>query len=64
LGDAGGVFFFEFRFGSYGWERVSVIPYATFDAASDFSRCPPNWNRIADRTLLAKSASPRELKRS
>ena len=29
-----------------------------------FSRCPPNAKRIADSTLLAKSASPRELNRS
>src|SRR5262249_54811604 len=29
-----------------------------------FSTCPPNSKRIAERSLLAKSASPRESKRS
>jgi hypothetical protein len=29
-----------------------------------FSRCPPNWYRMAESSLSAKSASPRELKRS
>ncbi len=29
-----------------------------------FSRCPPNPKRMAERTRSAKSASPRELKRS
>ena len=29
-----------------------------------FSKCPPNSNRIAESNLSAKSASPRELKRS
>src|ERR1700722_16253040 len=29
-----------------------------------FSRCPPNWKRIAERILHAKSASPRGEKRS
>ena len=30
---------------------------------SDFSMCPPNSNRIADKSLSANSVSPRELKR-
>src|ERR1017187_8195435 len=32
--------------------------------AAAFSSWPPNWYRRADSTLSAKSASPRELKRS
>src|SRR5208283_3061999 len=28
-----------------------------------FSTCPPNWNRMAESTLAAKSSSPREAKR-
>src|SRR6267142_6773739 len=31
--------------------------HATLDWVPAFSRCPPNWYRIADKTLLAKSAS-------
>ena len=31
---------------------------------ADFSRCPPNWNRMADSSLSWKSASPRDEKRS
>jgi hypothetical protein len=31
---------------------------------ADFSRCPPNSNRMAERSLSWKSASPRELNRS
>src|ERR1700733_12685897 len=27
------------------------------------STCPPNWKRIAESSLLAKSLSPREVKR-
>src|SRR5581483_6018881 len=37
----------------------SLFPYRP-----DFSRCPPNSKRIAESSLSAKSASPRELKRS
>ncbi len=33
-------------------------------AAPGFSTCPPNSDRIAESSLSAKSASPRELKRS
>src|SRR5512134_3181299 len=29
-----------------------------------FSMCPPNWKRIADKSLSWKSASPRELNRA
>src|SRR5262245_7695524 len=29
-----------------------------------FSRCPPNWKRMAESNLSWKSASPREVKRS
>src|SRR5262245_61077004 len=28
-----------------------------------FSTCPPNWKRMAERSLPAKSSSPREVKR-
>ena len=28
-----------------------------------FSTCPPNWKRIAESSLSAKSSSPREVKR-
>src|ERR1051325_11069553 len=35
-----------------------------FGTCAGFSAWPPNSRRIADSTRLAKSASPRELKRS
>ena len=40
-----------------------VSPFARYLPA-DFSRCPPNWKRMADSSLSWKSASPREVKRS
>src|SRR5262245_25155804 len=38
--------------------------HAPLAGSAGFSRWPPNSYRMADRSLLAKSASPRELKRS
>ena len=44
--------------------RGGCHPDAPFSCAAPISRWPPNPCRIADRSLSAKSASPRELKRS
>ena len=58
------------------WARSPVTPKSTSaseceavmqsppSAAAAFSTWPPNAWRIAESTLSAKSASPRELKRS
>src|SRR5216117_842064 len=35
--------------------------YGLLSYFSFFSTCPPNWKRIADRTLAAKSSSPRDV---
>jgi hypothetical protein len=42
--------------------QIEGTSFSWLDAA--FSACPPNSCRIAERTLSAKSASPRELNRS
>jgi hypothetical protein len=45
-----------------GW-AVTILLWRTVYLA-DFSTCPPNSKRMAESSLSAKSASPRELKRS
>src|SRR5205823_3123421 len=42
---------------------IRVSPFHRYFAAG-FSRCPPNWKRMAESNLSWKSASPREVKRS
>ena len=46
------------------WGLLIAGSFAPLTAPASFSRCPPNSYRIADSSLSAKSASPRELKRS
>src|ERR1041385_9406450 len=54
----------EFRVG------ISIFPQASLVSQQSrlywpafFSMCPPNWKRMAERILPAKSSSPREAKR-
>ncbi len=44
-------------------EVVILLSSAGRCAPDDFSTCPPNSNRIADRSLSPNSDSPRELTR-
>ena len=64
LGGAGGQG--DRRFAGEGVdERDAVAPrLGRHRYPAGFSSWPPNSLRMADRTLSAKSASPRELKRS
>lgn len=39
-------------------------PQVTLDFSPAFSKWPPNWQRMAERSLFAKFASPRALNRS
>ena len=56
--------------GSWRHERSNVTEHQAataktrYDGGLGCSACPPNSLRMAERTLSAKSASPRELKRS
>jgi len=53
----------EHRLATHEFNDGTVAPRGYLYSPSDFSTCPPNSNRIADNSLSANAASPRELNR-